>query len=164
MTALALTLILAAVAYHAVMTLVDLFPFNNVRGAKRSEQLTEVAVNAPVLALPAVLLGVAAVAGWPWLGYLGAAIELVAVLGGLLLWWSPYLAGVTMPWATAGAGTTWPELHARTYASTVIVLPRIGDRPRPNLEHMVLHGLMLAAALVTVAASHTLHIDLLVRR
>ncbi|MFI1991738.1 hypothetical protein [Actinoplanes sp. NPDC020271] len=156
MIALALTVVLAAVAYHAVMTLVDLYPFNNVRGAKRSEQLTEVAVNAPVMALPAILLGAGAATGLPWLGYAGGVIELLAVLGGLLLWWSPYLAGVTMPWATAGTGTTWPELHARTYASTVIVLPRIGERPRPNLEHMVLHALMLAASIATFVAANTM--------
>ncbi|WP_436532466.1 hypothetical protein [Actinoplanes sp. HUAS TT8] len=156
MIALALTLILAAVVYHAVMTLVDLYPFNNVRAAKRSEQLTEVAVNAPVMALPAVLLAIGAAASLPWLGYLGGVIELLAVLGGLLLWWSPYLIGVTMPWATAGTGTTWPQLHARTYADTVIVLPRIGGRPRPNLEHMLLHALMLAAAIVTLIAAKNL--------
>ncbi|GGR13008.1 hypothetical protein GCM10010168_33480 [Actinoplanes ianthinogenes] len=150
---LALALILAAVAYHAVMTLVDLFPFNNVRGAARAEQRTEVAINAPIMALPAVLLILAAATGIPAFGYAGAVVESVAVLGGLLLWWSPYLAGVTMPWATAGVGATWSELHARTYARTVIVLPRIGDRPRPNLEHMLLHTLMLAAAVTTFLAA-----------
>jgi hypothetical protein len=153
MLALALTLILAAVAYHAVMTLVDLFPFNNVRDAERREQLTEVAVNAPVMALPAVLLAIGAATSMPAFGYAGAIVESFAVLGGLLLWWSPYLAGVTMPWATAGVGVTWAELHARTYGRTVIVLPRIGDRPRPNLEHMVLHGLMLAGAITAFAVA-----------
>ncbi|WP_285553024.1 hypothetical protein [Actinoplanes regularis] len=156
MFALALTLILATVAYHAVMTLVDLFPFNNVRDARRSEQLTEIAVNAPVMALPAILLAAAAAASLPWLGYLAGGIETLAVLGGLLLWWSPYLVGVTMPWATAGTGVTWSELHSRTYAGTVIVLPRIAGRPRPNLEHMILHGLMLAAAICTFIATGAL--------
>ncbi|WIM99482.1 hypothetical protein ACTOB_003137 [Actinoplanes oblitus] len=153
---LALALILAAVAYHAVMTLTDLFPFNNIRGATRSERRTEVAINAPVMALPAVLLAVAAATSIPVLGYAGAVVESLAVLGGLLLWWSPYLAGVTMPWATAGVGASWSELHARTYGRTVIVLPRIGDRPRPNLEHMILHALMLAAAVTTFLASASL--------
>jgi hypothetical protein len=37
-------------------------------------------------------------------------------------------------------------LHGRTYAKTIIVLPRIGERPRPNLEHMVLHTIVLAGA------------------
>ncbi|MEV4456292.1 hypothetical protein [Microbispora sp. NPDC049633] len=152
----ALLLVVAAVAYFLLTTLVDFFPFNNVREAKRSEKLTEVAVNAPVMALPALLLVWAAAAGLPALAYAGAALELLVVLGGLALWWLPYLAGVTVPWATAGTGESWAALHARTYAKTVIVLPRRGDRPRPNLEHMILHTLILAAAVCAFAAATTL--------
>ncbi|MEU7937425.1 hypothetical protein [Microbispora bryophytorum] len=152
----ALILVVAADAYFVVTTLADLFPFNNVREAKRSEKLTEVAVNGPILALPALLLVWAAAAGLPALAYAGAAVELLAVLGGLALWWLPYLAGVTVPWATAGTGETWAALHARTYAKTVIVLPSRGDRPRPNLEHMILHTLMLLATVCAFAAAMTL--------
>ncbi|GIF69522.1 hypothetical protein Ais01nite_75570 [Asanoa ishikariensis] len=153
MLALALTLILSTVAYHLVMTLIDVYPLNNVRDAKRREQWTEVAVNAPVMALPAVLLGLAAALKTPTFGYVAGGLELLIAAGGLLLWWLPYLVGVTVPWATAGTGVTWAQLHARTYAHTLIVLPRIGDRPRPNLEHMILHALMLAAAIATFAAA-----------
>jgi hypothetical protein len=156
MLVLALALILAAVAYFLVTTLVDLYPFNNVRDAKRSEQIAEVSVNAPIMALPAVALGLAAVFSLPALGYVAGAVELLIALGGLTLWWMPYLIGVTAPWATAGTGTSWAELHARTYAQTLIVLPRIGDRPRPNLEHMILHVLILAAAISTFAATTAL--------
>ncbi|WP_432926708.1 hypothetical protein ACQPZZ_36685 [Microbispora sp. CA-135349] len=152
----ALLLVVAADAYFILTTLADLFPLNNVREAKRSEQLTEVAVNGPILALPALLLVWAPAAGLPALAYAGAAAELLALLGGLALWWLPYLAGVTVPWATAGTGETWAALHARTYAKTVIVLPRRGERPRPNLEHMILHTLMLAAAVCTFAAATAL--------
>src|ERR1700754_873229 len=156
MLALALTLTLGSVAYFLLVTLVDLYPLNNVRTAKRSEQRTEVAINLPLLTLPSVLLAVAAAAGLPALGYVAGGLESFAVAGGLLLWWLPYLAGVTVPWATAGTGVTWAELHARTYAHTVTVVPRIGTRPRPNLEHMILHGLFLAAAIAIFAASATL--------
>ncbi|GIH50810.1 hypothetical protein SAMN05421833_123101 [Microbispora rosea] len=152
----ALLLVVAADAYFVVTTLADLFPFNNVREAKRSEKLTEVTVNAPVLALPALLLVWASAAGLPVLAYAAAAVELLALLGGLALWWLPYLAGVTVPWATAGTGETWAALHARTYAKTVIVLPRRGDRPRPNLEHMILHTLMLLATVCAFAAARAI--------
>jgi hypothetical protein len=61
-----------------------------------------------------------------------------------------------MPWATAGSGVSWRELHERTYAHTVTVLPRIKDRPRPNLEHMILPSLILTglvlAVVITTAA------------
>ena len=116
MLALALALLLAAVAYFFVTTLVDLYPFNNVRDAKRSEQVTEVLVNAPIMTLPAVLLGLAAAIPLPALGYVAGALELLIAGGGLVLWWMPYLVGVTAPWATAGTGASWSELHARTYA------------------------------------------------
>jgi hypothetical protein len=153
MLTLALTLILAAVAYFLVTTLIDLYPLNNVRDATRSEQIVEVSVNAPIMALPAILLGLAAAIPLPALGYVAGAVELLIALGGLVLWWMPYLLGRTAPWATAGAGVSWSELHARTYAHTLIVLPPIGDRPRPNLEHMVLHALILSAAIATFAAA-----------
>ncbi|MFJ8578312.1 hypothetical protein [Micromonospora sp. NPDC093277] len=156
MLALALALLLTTVAYFLVTTLVDLYPFNNVRDAKRSEQVVEILVNAPVMTLPAALLVAAAATSLPALGYIAGALELLIALGGLMLWWMPYLIGVTAPWATAGNGVSWSQLHARTYAHTLTVLPPIGDRPRPNLEHMILHTLILAAAVCTFAAAASL--------
>jgi hypothetical protein len=151
--ALALTFLLAAVAYFLITTLVDLYPLNNVRDAKRSEKITEVAVNVPIMTIPAILLVLAAEISLPALGYIAGALELLIATAGLLLWWMPYLVGVAVPWATAGASDPWSELHARTYAQTIIVLPAIGDRPRPNLEHMILHALLLAAAILTLLAT-----------
>jgi len=134
-----------------VTTLVDLAPLNNITAATRREKTIEVAVNAPFMTLPAILVVLAGTLHSSIPAYIAAGLELLIVLGGLALWWLPYLAGVTVPWATAGTGETWTQLHARTYAKTIIVLPRIGDRPRPNLEHMLLHSLLLAAAVVTFA-------------
>ncbi|MER7439818.1 hypothetical protein [Micromonospora avicenniae] len=156
MLVLALVLLLTTVAYFLVTTLVDLHPFNNLRDAKRSEQVVEVLVNAPIMTLPAALLAVAAATSLPALGYIAGALELLIALGGLMLWWMPYLIGVTVPWATAGTGVSWSELHARTYAHTLTLLPPIGDRPRPNLEHMILHSLILSAAICTFAAAASL--------
>jgi hypothetical protein len=109
-----------------------------------------------VMALPAVLLGLGAALSLPALGYAAGGLELLVAVGGLLLWWLPYLVGVSVPWATAGAGLSWSELHARTYARTLTVLPRIADRPRPNVEHMILHALVLAAAGCTFVAAGSL--------
>ncbi|MGW5160851.1 hypothetical protein ACWEPN_35745 [Nonomuraea wenchangensis] len=151
MFAAALTLLLLAVGYFVLTTLVDLAPLNNVTAATRREKTIEVSVNAPVMTLPAVLVLVAAALHASVPAYAAAGLETLILLGGLALWWLPYLAGVTVPWATAGTGETWAQLHARTYAKTIIVLPRIGDRPRPNLEHMILHSLILAAVVITMA-------------
>ncbi|MEV0974928.1 hypothetical protein [Microtetraspora glauca] len=156
MLPVALFLLILADAYFLFTTLVDVFPLNNVREATRLERRTEVAINGPVLLVPAVLLAVAAAADLPVLAYIGAAVELLIVLSGLALWWLPYLVGVTVPWATAGTGESWAQLHARTYAKTIIVLPPIGDRPRPNVEHMILHTLILVAAICAFVAAGSL--------
>ncbi|MFI7611208.1 hypothetical protein ACIBP6_08315 [Nonomuraea terrae] len=150
MFAAALTLLLLAVVYFVLTTLVDLAPLNNVTAATRRDKTIEVSVNASVMMLPVVLVLVAAALRTSIPAYAAAGLEMLILVGGLALWWLPYLAGVTVPWATAGTGETWARLHARTYAKTIIVLPRIGDRPRPNLEHMILHSLLLAAAVITL--------------
>ncbi|MGC4942000.1 hypothetical protein [Kribbella sp. DT2] len=149
----AIALVILADLYFVITTLVDLRPLNNITGATPAERRTEVLINGPIMLLPAVLLALAGGLRLPWLAMVGSGIELLVVLGGIALWWLPYLAGVTVPWATAGTGSSWAEMHARTYARTVIVVPRIGDRPRPNLEHMVLHALVLAAAVVGFLAA-----------
>ncbi|HWD63119.1 MAG TPA: hypothetical protein VG369_11530 [Humibacter sp.] len=156
MSLAALILMTVALVYFVVTTTFDLYPFNNTRDATSSEKRTEVAVNAPVIAVPIVLLLCAQAFGLPWPAYIGGGVELLVAVGGLLLWWAPYLTGVTMPWATAGTGLSWSELHARTYAHTIIVLPRISDRPRPNLEHMILHTLFIAAGIFAILAGTTI--------
>jgi hypothetical protein len=146
----AISVIVIELAYFVVTTLFDVRPLNNVRDAAPAEKRQEVAINLPIMALPIALLATGAAIGSPWPSYAAVAVQAVILIGGLALWWLPYLAGVTVPWATAGTGASWPELHERTYAQTVIVLPRIGDRPRPNLEHMILHSLVLAGLVLAV--------------
>lgn len=150
MFTIALILLLIAAGYFVVTTLVDLAPFNNVHGSTSSERLSELRVNAPMLVLPVILLVLAASFDLSVLAWVGGGIELLVAAAGISLWWLPYLFDVAVPWG-APRGTSWPELHARTYAQTVIVVPRIGDRPRPNLEHIVLHVLLVAAGVVTFA-------------
>jgi hypothetical protein len=52
MFTVALILLVLADVYFVFTTLVDVFPFNNVREAKRSEQVTEVSVNGPIRRSP----------------------------------------------------------------------------------------------------------------
>ena len=156
MPALAIAVITVELIYFVVTTLFDLPPLNNVRAATAAEKRQEIAVNLPIMAAPIVLLAIGTAVGSPWVDYGAVAVQAVILAGGLLLWWMPYLAGITMPWATAGSDVSWRELHERTYAHTVIVLPRLKDRPRPNLEHMILHSLVLIGlvlAVVTAAAA-----------
>jgi hypothetical protein len=148
----AMATLLVALAYFVVTTVVDLFPYNNVRDASASEKRTEVLVNGAIMLVPIALLIVAVATGLPVIAWIAGALQLILALGGLLLWWLPYLTGVAVPWATAGTGATWSELHERTYSRTIMVLPRIGERPRPNLEHIVLHALMIAGGVLAILA------------
>jgi len=152
----ALVLLGFALVYFLVTTIVDLFPFNNARVATHAERRAEIATNAPILTVPIILVAFAAARHLPALAYVGGAIELVVAAGGVVLWWLPYLVGISVPWATAGTDQSWSELHTRTYAHTVTVLPAIGDRPRPNLEHMILHSLLIAGGVVAILAGTTI--------
>lgn len=152
MFVIALVLLGSTLAYFLVTTTVDLFPFNNAREATHADRRTEVAINTPILAAPMILVILAAALHLPVLAYAGGAVELLVAAGGVVLWWLPYLAGITVPWATAGTNQCWSELHARIYARTIIVLPPIRDRPRPNLEHMVLHALLITGGTAAILA------------
>jgi hypothetical protein len=48
---------------------------------------------------------------------------------------------------------SWRGLHERTYTHTVILFPRIKDRPRPNLDHMILHSLVLIGLVLAVVTA-----------
>ncbi len=91
MFTVALILLLTAAGYFIITTLVDLAPYNNVRGSTRSERLSELRVNAPVLALPVILLVAAEGLDLPVLGWVGGGIELLVAAAGISLWWLPYL-------------------------------------------------------------------------
>lgn len=153
---LAVVLLGLALLYFLVTTTVDLFPFNNVRAASRDERRAEVAINGPILALPIALVILGFVMQLPLLAYIGGTIELIVAASGVALWWLPYLFGITVPWATAGTKESWSELHARTYAHTLMVLPTIGNRPRPNLEHIILHSLLIAGGVGAIIAGVTM--------
>lgn len=144
----AMLLVISTVLYHQLTTLVDLYPLNNIREATRRERLTESLVNGPLMLMPAVLLGVAALLHRPPFAFAAAGLEWVTVAGGLALWWLPYLTGWRVPFSTVGTRESWKNLHARTYAQTIIIVPALHGRPRPNLEHMLLHALMLVAAVI----------------
>ena len=149
---IALGLAIVSFIYYELTTLIDLYPFNNVRGSTPSERSTEAVINGIPLLVAAILIALSAIPVVKWLAFVAAAVVGILAIMGLLLWWLPYVADVTVPWATV-PGTTWAELHARTYAETIIVVPPIGNRPRPNLEHMILHALFLGTAGVALASA-----------
>lgn len=148
--AIALGLAIGSLVYYELTTLIDFYPLNNVRGSTLTERSTEAVINGIPLLVAAILIALSAFPAVKWMAFVAVGIIGILAIMGLLLWWLPYLADVTVPWATV-PGTTWAELHARTYAETIIVVPPIGSRPRPNLEHMILHALFLGTAGVALA-------------
>ena len=144
MFALALSLQLLTLAFHQVTTHLDLYPFNNIRSYGRRERLTEGAVNGVVMLVPLALL---MVDNQVTVAISATLLSLLFVME-LLMWWLPYVTGRSLRALTQG-DEPWPVMHERIFAATVTVAPRIGDNPRPNLEHTLLHALTAAAAAST---------------
>jgi hypothetical protein len=151
----AIFLLTTCLIYHQVTTLVDFYPLNNVRDSNRRERIREVLINGPVMLAPVLLAVFGGLAQQSSLVLVAGGIELVIAALGITLWWLPYLTGHSVPWAARGTDGTWPQLHARVYASTVMILPNIDNRPRPNLEHTILHALLVAAGICSLLAART---------
>jgi hypothetical protein len=71
-----------------------------------------------------------------WLIYCG-----VTVASAIGMWYLPYFRG---------ANETMKEEYRRFYAGTRQVLPARGDNPRPNLLHVIFHGLFVATLALAV--------------
>lgn len=151
---------LTLLTYHQLTTLADFFPFNGARNYTRGEKLAECGVNGVLMALPPIGFGfhIAALEGF------GVVYYLVLFLVELLMWWVPYLAAPAGRWriiysALLSLATfdfrsgdplaRWRDTFNRLHRGTTSVLPRRGDRPVPNLEHVILHLWTLITALVT---------------
>lgn len=135
----AFALQLLLLAYHQCTTRCDFFPFNGARFYSRRERELEAGVNLVLMLLPP--LGFAFRV--PWLMGFGVGYYFVLLATEIATWWAPYLFGASPKWA---------ELHARMHRHTLMVLPRRGHNPRPNLEHLILMWLTLLAGLATVPA------------
>lgn len=124
--------------YHQTTTLFDFYPFNNVRNYPWRLKLTECLVNGIIMAIPPI--GYVFDVGWakgaaPWI-YVGI------LAGAWVSWYQKYLFGATPAQQLA---------YDHIFRPTMQVLPDIQGRPRPNLEHIILHGLLLITLLLTWA-------------
>lgn len=136
----ALAAIAVLLAYLLVTNHVPLAPWNAVSGG--GHWLGSLAALAPfglvalaVGARQALAIGVGALWAVVWFG-----MQLVQ-------WWVPYLFGPTplhrsFDWYTEGG-----------YASTLSILPAIGDRPVPDLQHLVLQVLTIVVIVATTRAA-----------
>jgi len=141
---LALILNVIHLAYHQITTNFDFFPFNNIRHYKMWERIFEAGLNGLIMAFPVVAL-------WRHNQTLiGASCWVLAFLlfGEFMSWWPHYFWDTRTKWGKWGE--KWHEVYDRTHKHTIKVLPPIGDRPVPNLEHCILHVLTLATFVVTL--------------
>jgi hypothetical protein len=135
---------LALLAYHQATTLCDFFPFNGARYTKRSERRVEAAVNFVLMALPPIGFGF----GVRPLMMFGCAYYFILFAVECATWWAPCI------W---GASKAWLDVYERVHAGTLSVIPRRGARPVPNLEHLILMWMTVAAALLTLREFTVLH-------
>lgn len=147
--------------FHQVTTLADFFPFNGSRNYTRTEKLLEASINGVLMLLPP--LGFAFhIHG---LMIFGVIYYSVLFCIELIIWWVPYvttpsgrgrdiynrfLAFATLDFEKGDGLARWQAIYDRLHRGTTTVLPSRGNRPVPNLEHMILHAWTLVTAIVTV--------------
>jgi hypothetical protein len=152
-------------AYHQITTWFDFYPFNGVRGYTRKEKLAEAGSNAVLMSLAPIGFAFQIKA----LMNYGVVYYFVLFAIELIIWWVPYFTVPSGRWrliynrllsfATSNfePGDTlghWTAVYQRLHRGTITLLPPRGDRPVPNLEHMILHLWTLLTAVVTCVAYH----------
>ena len=130
-------------AYFAIDNHVPLYPWNNLASA--GPQLPSTLAGW----IPGLFTMWALARGSRWGITFGAGWTVVWSLLQVRQWWLPYLFGPTP--LHQEFGWYWE----RGYAQTLHILPARALRPVPDVEHIVLQLLSLAAAFYTVrAATH----------
>lgn len=127
---------LLLVIFHQLTTLIDLYPFNNVRSYTIQERIIDCLVNGSIMLVPVIgnLLQI------KWMITSSLVIYPVLLIGEYLTWWRYYFFGPT---------EDWRNIYNRLFKETIIVLPPIKNHPVPNLEHTVLHSITLITTVLT---------------
>ena len=121
--------ILVMLIYFTVDNHFDLYPWNNLKEA--GSQLGSTLMG--WVPFSALALGV--IKKNRMVGYFGFAWAAIWLLLQVRQWWVPYWFGPTI----VHADFSWYYEHG--YTTTQSLLPKLSDRPTPDLQHMVLQGL-----------------------
>jgi hypothetical protein len=143
MLAVAITLQAVLLLYHQVTTLFDFFPFNGVRGNSLRERRLEAGVNLVFMGFPLVAFLVHRQS----LMQGGVYSDFCIFAGECATWWIPYFFGPSPKWL---------EIYSRVQGTTIMVIPRRGTNPTPNLEHLILMVLTVSAAMAGLVAYRSL--------
>jgi hypothetical protein len=146
--------------YHQITTLFDFYPFNGARRYAWKEKLAEAGSNFVLMSLAPIGFGFQ-IRG---LMIFGVVYYFFLFAVEIIIWWIPYLTVPSGHWrriynlllavstSSFKKGDTldhWYEIYNRLHRGTITILPARGNRPVPNLEHMILHAWTLITAIVT---------------
>jgi hypothetical protein len=125
-------------AYFVLTNHVDLYPWNNLRESQWTSTLAGV--------VPFGIYAAAFTMRLRWLMLVGMVHAYVWLGLQIRQWWVPYLLGPTplhgsFDWYFGGG-----------YRETLKLLPPLGERPVPDLQHMVLQALSLLVVVAATAA------------
>ena len=131
--------------YHQLMTRFDFFPFNGVRHYSIKERRKEALVNGIIMILAIIL----SLTQSPILIGVTGFIWTLILIGAILNWWLPYFTGREV--YKMHDTDTWVQVYERIFSKTIHILPPIKNNPRPNLEHIILHTLILSSSIFSWA-------------
>lgn len=127
--------------YHQITTRFDLFPYNGARYYSVRERRIEALVNGIIMSIAFVL----SITKMPILIGVSGIIWTLILVGAVLNWWIPYVTGHEI--YNMSNNETWVQMYERIFSKTTQILPAIRHNPRPNLEHVILHVLILCTSI-----------------
>jgi hypothetical protein len=123
--------------YHQLTLHFDFYPFNNIHAIPSGRRMIKSLAGGLLALFPLISLR----SGNLILIEMALVLLVVMVSREFWLWWVPYL---TRP------SEEWRNWYQQVFRETVRVLPPIRDNPIPNLEHCILHLLILSSLFSTM--------------
>src|SRR5690625_4826794 len=138
-----LSIQILTLSYHQITTIFDFFPFNSVRHYSIKERNKEALVNGIIMIIAIIfsLTNISVLIG------IGGVIWSLVLVGAVLNWWLPYTTG--RDFFKLPNNETWVQMNERIFANTVQIMPNIKNNPKPNLEHVILHMLILGSSILS---------------
>lgn len=134
---------LITMIYHQITTLFDFFPFNGVRHYTINERQKEALINGIIMIIAIIFSALSNLIPL----FIAPLIWTIILVGAIFNWWVPYLTGKEI--IKFSQNETWFDIYDRNFKDTILIMPKIKNHPRPNLEHVILHTFILISACCT---------------